>query len=139
MKDAAIHLSEKTISFTWNHENGSCRVKIELPDTRQNSYTVWGDWGPMYEIDINPKELIKISYDGNSLGTIESDPLDLSRFHLNSPALWKQREKYPFFFVIPDKKRNMVFHLYSDVNGNISYVEAAPLDRTESVIVCELG
>ncbi len=111
------NLSERSFQFNWEDLLQSNRMKINLPKLSLETNEVWGDWGPMYEIDL--QGAVTIHY--NEVRT----KLDLKKLKVETPISIVEREKYTHILNIEDKEKNLLFYLYLDKNYELTKVKVS--------------
>ncbi len=108
-------LGEKTVKFCLNSLFDKTEVEIKIPDLSQNRYSVWGDWGPMYTLQLNPKSPIRITF--HLKDRSEEYGLDCKTVQLNSPMLVDERKEFPLCFEIEDSAKDLKYHVFLDSSG----------------------
>jgi hypothetical protein len=101
-------LSNKKFKFKWESPVNNTMVEVTLPNLSKLKYTVWGDWGPVYNFKLTPTEVIKIKYDKK---VVRSKQKTLT---IESPILSEERQKYPFYFIVEDSRSKFNYHIFLD-------------------------
>lgn len=126
-----IHkLSNKRISFELVDLHQKTPVQINLPDLSQLAHKVWGDWGPMYEFEINPSDPISVAYNGRI------NKLDQTTLSVESPVSAIERRKHPLTFKIDDKQSGILFTIFLTKELELAKIKikrSAPQVQFESV------
>ena len=122
MQKVEKYANEKKVKFVWDSPLKSMEISITIPGFFDCEYNVWGDWGSMYTIKVDPKKPINISYLDLKSNKKEEHILKDSSFEFNSPILAEEREKLPFFYKIKDLEMGFIFELY--VNKDAEVVKA---------------
>ncbi len=99
-------LSKKVFPFCWEDPMHSTQVAIAIPDLANLNYSVWGDWGPMYTFNLSNGHKVRIQYNDVSFDTSQV------QLRVESPLFAKERDDYPFYLIVEDPKRDLVFYLY---------------------------
>ncbi|MCB0329390.1 MAG: hypothetical protein KDD70_06995 [Bdellovibrionales bacterium] len=106
MQNIASRISNRSYSFVWNDPMHLTEVKICLPDLKLCDQNVGGDWGPIFEFKLQSHEPVLIWYNGGGTKSSQTSLL------IESPMAAREREKTPFFIVVQDKKKDLLFHLF---------------------------
>ena len=110
-------LSKKKIQFELKDPLKKTNIQICLPDLKGLSFETWGDWGPMYQFDLNPNQPIEIDYDG------KKQSLDKAVLRIESPVRAKDRQKNPFYCVIDDSENGIRYYLYLNEKYNLDKIK----------------
>ncbi len=117
-------LKHKVVNFKWVSKDRSFMVRLEFPDMTENDFSQWSDWGMMYQVSVDPNQLIKISYQSLISPDVTSEPLDQNLVYLNSPASAKERNQFPYYLKVNDPHRDVTFELFMDGNGIVCKILA---------------
>lgn len=99
-------VSNSTHEFFWKDVLKTLKVKVILPNLKDLKKTVWGDFGPMYSFDLDPKSPIQISYDG------DEKTLDQKTLRIESPILVEDRNTHPYYVLVEDQEYGFQIYLY---------------------------
>lgn len=117
------YTKRQEVCFVWEAPLHSTAITIKIPDFSNFEYSVWGDWGPMYTIAVNPMDPISISYSDLKSKNNESYKLEEKNFELYSPMIAKEREEHPFFFRIQDRSKGFAYQLFLNKNSEVVRAE----------------
>ena len=114
-------LKKRHIVQQFQQDGNEYQVSITLPDLRNNTFRVWGDWGPMLSIALEPYQSIFLVYsDGDRQARFVIEPKQLA---LLSPALVAERQVHPFYLEIDDWEREVRLLVYFDSKGDFDHLE----------------
>jgi hypothetical protein len=122
-------LANSTFQFSLQDPFHSTDVLVQLPDLTKVRYTVWGDWGPMYTFHLDPNDQVLISYNS------QSRRLDQNILLVESPVVAKEREQYPFYVLVEDKKLQLKIFLY--LNPNLKLGKVVVQRMTDRAVLYE--
>lgn len=111
------------VSFIWEAPLHNTAITIKIPGFSSSEYSMWGDWGPMYTIKVDPKKPIAVSYKDLKNDNDEKYFLEETSFELNSPMLANEREKLPFFFKIQDRSKGFIYQLFVNKKSEVVRAE----------------
>ena len=109
-------------------------VEVETPDLSGCSSTMWGDWGPMYELAFAEGGRVRITYRCEELSFESRHDVWLSKMELLSPMSWAQRRDTPFQLVFRDWQRGIGFKGFLAEDGVPTVLHAIPLASDEEVM-----
>jgi hypothetical protein len=121
-------LLKRDVVFDWKSPVHDTLIKLLIPDLSDCAYSVWGDWGPMYRIDVNAIEPFKIEYRDKNSDSVVNQCLEIKNVELNSPMLHEERKIHPLFFIIPDEKKGFIYHLFFNIVGKVDQVKIIRLE-----------
>jgi hypothetical protein len=105
MNNILEKLSKKEYQFKWQDNFHQTDVKITLPNLLNKKFTLYGDWGPMFSIEIEPTDQLAVSYNG------ETYNLEQKLLKIETPILAEERENYPLYLVVNDDIKGMCFKI----------------------------
>ena len=104
-----------------NHDNAlleGLSLSLHMPDFSFASYEVWGDWAPMYRVQLAKEQAIYLStmFLGKKVGRFKCSS---SYLKLSSPMRAAERSQYPLIMEIPFGELQSPLKLYFDANGQL--------------------
>lgn len=98
------------------------QVTVEFPSSFSHVECLGGDWGPTYRLEIDPNDLLKISYTTGCCEEEVAIGCELKEVYLKSPFLLARQNECPFVMDIPIKKLNSIIHISFSPNLSINDV-----------------
>lgn len=87
-------------------------IRLHIPDLRNCEYVTWGDWGPMFDVQLNYDYPICIEYKSEPQSQIETFSLHLKTLKIESPMQASQREAFPLFMRIPWSEKGVEVQVF---------------------------
>ncbi len=119
-------LAPRTFSAYLFQPGKNVEVTVVMPDLRRAPRHCWGDWGPIYTIQMLPKQHLELHYHEVVQHLESVVHLSDCRLHLESPMLFMERRKYPFILSFEDVSRGMRFAAHMCHDGRICRAEITP-------------
>ena len=110
--------SNRSLSFYWQDPLHETKVDIQLPNIEELPFEFGGDWGPMYTFKLKNSDPIRITYNEK-----ESYATGQSELPIESPALAKERNVYPFYVSVSDSQKGLNYKLYVDQKCQLKKIE----------------
>lgn len=98
------------------------QITIEFPSSFSHIECLGGDWGPTYCLEIDPTDLLKITYTTECCEEEVVVVNELKQLYLKSPFLLAHRDESPFVMDIPIKQLNSIIHISFSPNLSINDV-----------------
>jgi hypothetical protein len=122
MNNILENLSGKEYQFKWQDNFHQTDVKIKLPNLLNKKFSMYGDWGPMFSIEIEPTDQLAVSYNG------ESYNLEQKVLKIESPMVAEERKIYPLFIVVTDDIKGMCFRVFLKKDLSFGKVEVKRIE-----------
>lgn len=132
--DIIKQCAKQKYTFEWNDQGQTQKVSVRIPDIRVVNHRVAGDWGPMYVFELDNTDLVEITY------AQESYKLNMKQLKIESPRLYDERQKFPYYIVIKDERKKRQYNLFLDRENQVKKVavfslkELAILIKEEEVV-----
>lgn len=111
----------KVVRFSWQEQQRD--FEIQIPPLGENQCQMWGDWGPMYTIEMQPDKLVQVKHSSKNLACQESYSLENKIISVQSPTKALKRDQQPLFYVIEDIRAGLVYHIFMDKMGQPNEVK----------------
>ena len=118
-------LKPKSFAFQFSGLFECSSIKVSIPDLSQCDYSVIGDWGPTYRVQLNhdfPIGLELQTPEGWQLFQITPKTLAFE-----SPRDPEVRSETPLFTRIPWPEKDLFLNVYFNPSGEVSFAQVAPL------------
>lgn len=116
---------KKSCTFVYDGILESSTVRLEVPDLSQCHFSVLGDWGPTYRLDLRGEIPIKIELKrGAAWEVFEARPKSLAFESHRDPDV---RQQTPLFTRIPWIEKDLFINVYYDQTGEIHFSQLSPV------------
>ncbi|MDC1174921.1 hypothetical protein OAT67_05985 [Bacteriovoracaceae bacterium] len=109
-------------------------VDITLPDLNDMPVDSWGDWGPMYNFQLNSDFPIALKVMDKENRLLEKYKILLPSLSVESPFESNIRKEFPLFISIPINERNSKLELYFNTQAELSKVEIKKINKISDSI-----
>ncbi len=125
--DLRLFLTPKHFESSIEIAGHSYRIELETPDLSDCPRSVWGDWGPMYTMELDEPDCVHFGYRCEALSIAGRHPIASPTIRLNSPVLWARRQRTPFYIGLEDSASGLCFAGYLDRQGRPAELEVQKL------------
>lgn len=121
-------LESRTFEINWLNHFHKTNITISIPSLVELECSSGGDWGPMYNFKLNPKELVKVSYLNTETNVKESYSIEEKTLVVESPMLATVREITPLVYRIFDREKGLEFRLYIKSDFSLNEYQIIRID-----------
>lgn len=109
-------------------------VRVTLPDLRSAPRSQWGDWGPMYSVQVPAAHALQVELrlPGSQASTRHA--LALQRIVLESPMAARTRACTPLMMTLPLASPKGALTLYFDPLGEAARAEWTPAASSDAAL-----
>ena len=136
-QELSPYLSGKQFRSRFEHTHGTYEIEVETPDLSARTRSVWGDWGPMYTVETESTDEVRVTYRCAERGIESTHQIRVPQIHLESPMLHARRKQHPFYLRVVDPVSGLKFVGYLDGSGTPGELEVTP-HKGESGLVGNL-
>ena len=131
--DPRAFLTPKHFSSSIEIAGSRYEIELDTPDLSDCPRSVWGDWGPMYEIEPESPSGVHLRYRSAARSVAGEREIDAPVVRLSSPMWGSQRQLTPYYLEIEDAALGLSFSGYLDPLGKPVALEVKTLRREAEI------